>query len=82
KIYSAADILNDPHYQARDMIREIETRDGTRLKVPGIVPKLSETPGQIREPAPDLGQHTDTVLRDLGLSDADVAELRRQQIIG
>jgi formyl-CoA transferase len=82
KIYSAADILNDPHYQARDMIRDIETKDGVRLKVPGIVPKLSETPGQIREAAPALGEHTDAVLRDLGLSGAEVEALRRQQIIG
>lgn len=82
KIYSAADILSDPHYQARDMIRTITTRDGTQLKVPGIVPKLSETPGKIGTPAPELGEHTDAVLRDLGLSVCEIDSLRMQHIIG
>jgi len=82
KIYSASDILNDPHYQARQMIQSIETKDGTRLKVPGIVPKLSETPGQIRQSAPDLGEHTDEVLRDLGLRDEQILALRERGIIG
>jgi formyl-CoA transferase len=82
KIYSAADILRDPHYQAREMIRDIETKDGARMKVPGIVPKLSETPGQINTPAPDLGEHTDAVLRDLGLSAGEIDRLRAQAVIG
>jgi len=82
KIYSAADILKDPHYQARDMICNIETHDGMKLKVPGIVPKLSETPGQIRTPAPDLGEHTDAVLRNIGLTDEQIAELRRLNVVG
>jgi formyl-CoA transferase len=82
KIYSAADILQDPHYQARDMIQEIETGDGTRLKVPGIIPKLSATPGRIGTLAPALGEHTDTVLRDLGCSDEDIVQLRQDRIIG
>jgi formyl-CoA transferase len=81
KIYSAADIMNDPHYKARNMIREVETKDGTRLKVPGIVPKLSETPGQIREAAPTLGEHTDAVLLDLGLSAAELEDLRARHVI-
>jgi formyl-CoA transferase len=81
KVYSAADILKDPHYAAREMIRDIETRDGTRMKVPGIVPKLSETPGQIREAAPALGEHTDAVLSDLGLSAAEISDLRERNVI-
>lgn len=81
KIYSAVDILNDPHYQARDMIRRVETKDGTPLRVPGIVPKLSETPGRLRTPAPDLGEHTDAVLRDLGLDDHEIAALHRQGVV-
>jgi len=82
KIYSAADILNDPHYQARDMIRSVETKDGTPLRVPGIVPKLSETPGRLSTPAPDLGEHTDAVLRDLGLGNDEIVSLRRQGVVG
>ena len=62
KIYSIQDITEDPQYQARDML--VTTRDnaGNILKVPGIVPKLSLTPGKISYPAPDLGEHTKDVL--------------------
>lgn len=82
KIYSAVDILQDPHYLARDMICDIEMKDGAHIKVPGIVPKLSETPGRIRSAAPDLGEHTDSVLGDLGFSADDIAQFRRDRIIG
>jgi formyl-CoA transferase len=81
KIYSAADILQDPHYQAREMIREIEFGDGKKLKVPGIVPKLSATPGRIASNAPTLGEHTDAVLGELGFSAEEIARFRQQQII-
>ena len=57
KIYTVADIAADPHYQAREMILDVTTGDGHTLKVPGIVPKLSATPGRIARPAPTLGQH-------------------------
>jgi crotonobetainyl-CoA:carnitine CoA-transferase CaiB-like acyl-CoA transferase len=57
KIYTVADIAADPHYRARDMILETVTGGGDSLKVPGIVPKLSATPGRIAGPAPRLGQH-------------------------
>lgn len=58
KIYSVADIAHDPQYLARDMIVETADRAGETLKVPGIVPKLSLTPGALRHPAPHLGEHT------------------------
>src|SRR5688572_9095627 len=58
RIYSVADIATDPQYQARQMIVEATTSDGGRLKVPGVVPKLSATPGRIAHPAPRLGEHT------------------------
>jgi formyl-CoA transferase len=76
KIYTAADILTDPHYLARDMIRRITLPDGTSLKLPGIVPKLSATPGEMEWVGPALGEHTDAVLRGLGYGDADIARLR------
>ncbi len=66
RIYSVADIVNDPQYQAREMIVSTRTADGSSLKVPGIVPKLSATPGRIRHPAPRLGEHTDEVLAARG----------------
>jgi formyl-CoA transferase len=62
RIYSAADIVQDPQYLAREMIVEAPTSDGSTLKVPGVVPKLSATPGRIARPAPKLGEHTEQVL--------------------
>ena len=56
-IYSVADIMKDPQYLARGMIVDSPTSDGKPLKVPGIVPKMSATPGAIRFPAPNLGEH-------------------------
>jgi formyl-CoA transferase len=81
RIYTAADIAADPHYAARGMIEEVTAGDGEPLKVPGVVPKLSSTPGAIRSPAPKLGEHTDEVLRKLGYSDAAIAELRSKNIV-
>jgi formyl-CoA transferase len=62
RIYTVADIASDPHFIARGMIDAATTPDGLALAVPGIVPKLSATPGSIRSPAPTLGQHTQAVL--------------------
>ncbi|MGW8269691.1 MAG: CaiB/BaiF CoA transferase family protein [Burkholderiales bacterium] len=81
RIYSAADIVADPHYAARGMIENIIAADGEPLKVPGVVPKLSSTPGAIRSTAPALGQHTDEVLREAGYSAAEIAGLRKNGIL-
>ena len=81
RIYTAADIASDPHYAARGMIQEVVAGDGERLKVPGVVPKLSKTPGAIRAPAPKLGEHTDEILRGLDFSAAEIAALRERNII-
>ena len=81
RIYTASDIAADPHYQARGMIERIIAADGEPLSVPGIIPKLSATPGAIRTPAPKLGEHTDEVLRGIGYSDADIARLRASKIV-
>jgi formyl-CoA transferase len=81
RIYSAADIAADPHYAARGMIESIVASDGEALKVPGIVPKLSATPGAIRSTAPALGEHTDEVLRGAGYSDAEISELRKNRVL-
>ena len=62
RIYSVADIAADPQYRARDMIVQTADADGRPLKVPGIVPKLSATPGSLRMPAPRLGEHNASVV--------------------
>ena len=81
RIYTAADIAADPHYAARGMIEKIVASDGEPLKVPGIVPKLSGTPGGIRTQAPKLGEHTDAILAEVGYSTADIAALRKGGIV-
>jgi len=82
KVYTAKDIHEDPHYRARQMIVRQVTRDGWSLDVPGVVPKLCGTPGTLRSPAPRLGEDTEAVLRELGLGDAAIAELRANGVLG
>ena len=65
RIYTAKDIAEDPHYRARGMLQRVTTAEGLSLDVPGIVPKLSLTPGAIMQRAPRLGEHTDAVLQAL-----------------
>ena len=77
RIYSVADIVEDPHYAAREMILPTELPGDVTVKMPGITPKLSETPGEVRWSGPTLGQHTDEVLTGLGLQAGDIAQLRR-----
>jgi crotonobetainyl-CoA:carnitine CoA-transferase CaiB-like acyl-CoA transferase len=81
RIYNVADIVADPHYQARDMILDAQLPGGTTIKMPGIVPKLSETPGSVNWQGPSLGQHTDSVLGDLGLTAADIAQLKTNGVV-
>jgi formyl-CoA transferase len=81
RIYSAADIAADPHYAARGMIQQVVAGDGEPLKVPGIVPKLSATPGAIPSPAPKLGEHTDEVLQRIGFSSPQIEDLRKRRIV-
>jgi formyl-CoA transferase len=81
RIYSAADIASDPHYAARGMIQQVLAGDGEPLKLPGIIPKLSATPGAIRAAAPKLGEHTDEVLKSIGFSEQQISDLRKSSII-
>jgi len=81
RIYNARDIAEDPHYRARDMILEARLPDGQVIEVPGIVPKLSLTPGRVRSVAPALGADTEAVLKRAGVSEAALAELRAKGVL-
>jgi formyl-CoA transferase len=80
-IFSIADIAADAQYRAREMILNITTRDGYTVDVPGIVPKLSATPGGIRNTAPRLGEDTEAVLQRAGLKAETIADLRAKGVI-
>jgi formyl-CoA transferase len=81
KIYDIADIARDPHYAMREMIQQFTLADGKPLKLPGIVPRLSETPGGTKWIGPALGEHTAEVLSALGYSAGEQQELKRRGII-
>ncbi len=81
RIYSVADIVSDPHYQARNMLLDAELPDGVSVKMPGIVPKLSQTPGGVNWSGPALGQHTDDILTGLGLTGADIQHLKTTGVV-
>ena len=81
RVYTAKDIHEDPHLRARDMILRQQTRDGYDLDVPGIVPKMSETPGTLRSPAPHLGEDTEEVLREIGVTADQLAALKAKGVV-
>jgi formyl-CoA transferase len=81
RIYDIADIAEDPHYRARDMILKQSTRQGFDVEVPGIVPKLLSTPGAIHSPAPVLGEHTRGILDGLGFTEEQQAQLKAEGVI-
>ncbi|AXA24975.1 CaiB/BaiF CoA transferase family protein [Pseudomonas putida] len=81
RIYSVADIVNDPHYQARDMLLDSQLPDGTPVRMPGIVPKLSDTPGRVDWQGPALGEHTDALLAGLGLGPDEIIGLRAKGVV-
>jgi formyl-CoA transferase len=81
RIYTVEDIAADPHYLERGMLAEVSLNDGSVLKVPGMVPKLSRTPGHHRRNAPSLGQDTDTILTELGITADQIREMRQRGIV-
>ncbi len=81
KIFSIADIARDAQYLARGMIQEVTLPDGTSLRVPGIVPKLSDTPGGLNWVGPDLGEHTQEVLLSLGYDASQIEAMCARKIV-
>lgn len=81
KIYTAADIAQDPHFRARDMLLSQIDAHGDELLVPGIVPKLSRTPGELKRVAPEIGQDNEVVLRGIGLSQEQINQLYQLGIV-
>lgn len=80
RVYTAADIAADPHYRARDMIERHNLADGSPIELPGMVPKLSATPGQTRWLGPQLGEHTQEVLASVGIDAKEFGDLRTRGI--
>ena len=80
KIYTVADIASDPHYRARGNIQTIQMQDGSKLDMPGVIPKLSRTPGSIKTLAPNIGENTDEILRSIGLTETQLASLKERGI--
>ena len=81
KIYTVADIAADPHFAARGMLTQLALEDGTAVTVPGFVPKLSLTPGSHRRNAPTLGQDTEAVLREVGVTPEQIEALRKRGVV-
>jgi formyl-CoA transferase len=81
-IYRAPDMLEDPHFRARDAIVTVPHPDFGELRMQNVAPKLSETPGSVRSPSPSLGQHNDEIyLQVLGLALERYAELKAARVI-
>ena len=81
RIYSAKDIAEDPHYRARGVIEKVRSADGLEVDVPGIIPRLSGNPGAIHARGPTLGEHTDAVLGQAGLTAEDITALKARGIV-
>ncbi|SDN80607.1 CaiB/BaiF CoA-transferase family protein [Geodermatophilus sp. DSM 45219] len=81
-VYEPADMLEDPHFRARDSIVHVPDEEFGEVAMPAVVPRLSATPGSVRERAPRLGEHTDAVLAELlGLGAEEVAALRAAGVV-
>ncbi len=79
-VYDAKDMMNDPHFNNRGMFEQVEI-NGEPLKIPAILPKLDDTPGATEWAGPELGAHTDEVLKSLGMTADQIDELKRNGVI-
>jgi len=81
KVYDVDEMVRDPQVKHRQMIVEAEHPTHGRVRQVGIAIKLSETPGSVRSAAPLANEHTDLVLKDLGLSAAEIVALREKKVV-
>jgi crotonobetainyl-CoA:carnitine CoA-transferase CaiB-like acyl-CoA transferase len=81
KVYDVDEVVRDPQVTHRQMVVEVEHPVHGRVREVGIAIKLSDTPGTIRHAAPVSGEHTEAVLKDLGLGAEDIAALRQKGVI-
>ncbi len=81
RIYTVKDIAEDPHYRAREMIVSVTSADGLTVETPGVVPKLSLTPGAVVRRAPNLGEDTDAVLAEIEVTAEQLAALRARGVV-
>lgn len=81
RIMSMADIFADPHYAARGMLAEVDDPKLGRIRLPGVVPRFSATPGAVRTPGRGIGQDNHEVYAELGLSEAEIARLDEEGVI-
>ena len=79
-VYDAKDMMNDPHFNSREMFEQVEI-NGEPLKIPAILPKLDDTPGATEWAGPELGAHTDEVLKSLGMTADQIQELKHSGVI-
>ncbi|MGI8563438.1 MAG: CaiB/BaiF CoA transferase family protein [Candidatus Dormibacter sp.] len=80
-IYDIPTIFEDPHFEAREDLAEVQDSDLGTMRLANVVPRFSATPGRIRSTGPALGAHTDEVLGELGLSAQEITSLREAGIV-
>jgi formyl-CoA transferase len=81
RIFSVADMFDDPQFLARQMLEIAQLPDGKEFRIPGVVPKLSLTPGETRWLGPELGEHTEGVLHSLGYGTEEIVCFRQDGVI-
>jgi crotonobetainyl-CoA:carnitine CoA-transferase CaiB-like acyl-CoA transferase len=81
-VYDIDQFLADPHVQARGIVVDVPDTQVGQLAMHNIIPRLSDTPGRLRRPAPEIGQHTAEILGQLGIDAAGLAALEKEGIIG
>ena len=81
RVNSISDVFSDPHVRARDMLVEVDHPALGSLRLPGVVPRMSRTPGAVRTPGPKLGEHNVEVFTALGIDREELEQLKREEVI-